>query len=35
MSDIKAGQVLWLEAGAHEAENVGTTDIDNLVIEVK
>jgi len=35
VSDLKAGQVLWLEGGAHEAENVGTTDADNLVIEVK
>ena len=35
VSDLKAGQVLWLEAGAHEAANVGTTDADNIVIEVK
>lgn len=35
VSDLKAGQVLWLDAGAHEAENVGTTDGHNLVIEVK
>ena len=35
VTDLKAGQVLWLEAGPHEAENVGTTDADNLVIEVK
>ena len=33
--DLKAGQVLWLEAGPHETENVGTTDGHNLVIEVK
>jgi quercetin dioxygenase-like cupin family protein len=33
--DLKAGQVLWLEAGPHETENVGSTDGDNLVIEVK
>lgn len=33
--DLKAGQTLWLDAGPHEAENVGKTDFDNLVIEVK
>jgi quercetin dioxygenase-like cupin family protein len=33
--DLNAGQVLWLEAGPHETENVGTTDGQNLVIEVK
>ena len=33
--DLKAGQVLWLEAGPHETENVGTTDGHNLVVEVK
>ncbi len=33
--DLKAGQVLWIEAGPHETENVGTTDGDNLVIELK
>jgi quercetin dioxygenase-like cupin family protein len=33
--DLKAGQTLWLNAGPHEAENVGKTDVDNLVIEVK
>ncbi len=33
--DLKAGQSLWLDAGPHEAENVGKTDFDNLVIEVK
>jgi quercetin dioxygenase-like cupin family protein len=33
--DLKAGQTLWLDAGPHEAENVGMTDFDNLVIEVK
>lgn len=33
--DLKAGQTLWLDAGPHEAENVGQTEFDNLVIEVK
>ncbi len=33
--DLKAGQTLWMDAGPHEAENVGKTDFDNLVIEVK
>ncbi len=33
--DLKAGQSLWLDAGPHEAENVGKTDFNNLVIEVK
>ncbi len=33
--DLKAGQTLWMDAGPHQAENVGTTDFDNLVIEVK
>jgi quercetin dioxygenase-like cupin family protein len=33
--DQKAGQVLWLEAGPHEAQNVGQTDFDNLIIEIK
>jgi len=33
--DLKAGQVLWIEAGPHETENVGTTDGHNLVVELK
>lgn len=33
--DLKAGQVLWLEAGPHETENVGSTDGYNVVVEVK
>ena len=33
--DLKAGQALWLEAGPHETENVGSTDGDNLVVEIK
>jgi beta-alanine degradation protein BauB len=33
--DLKSGKVLWMEAGAHETENVGKTDGHNLVIELK
>jgi beta-alanine degradation protein BauB len=33
--ELKAGQVLWIESGPHETENIGTTDGDNLVIEIK
>jgi beta-alanine degradation protein BauB len=33
--DLKAGQALWLDAGPHETENVGSTDGHNLVIEIK
>lgn len=33
--DLKSGKVLWMEAGAHETENVGTTEGHNLVIELK
>ena len=33
--DLKAGQALWIEAGSHETENIGTTDGHNLVIELK
>ena len=33
--DLKSGKVLWMEAGAHETENVGKTEGLNLVIEVK
>ena len=33
--DLKAGQALWLEAGSHATENIGTTDGHNLVVEVK
>ncbi len=35
VNDLKAGQTLWLDAGAHEAENVGKTEMHNIVIEVK
>jgi quercetin dioxygenase-like cupin family protein len=33
--DLKAGKALWIEAGPHETENVGNTNGDNLVIELK
>jgi beta-alanine degradation protein BauB len=33
--ELKAGQTLWIEAGPHETENVGTTEGHNLVIELK
>ena len=33
--ELKAGQTLWLEAGSHETENVGTTEARNIVIELK
>ena len=33
--DLKAGQVLWLDAGPHQTQNAGTGDADNLVIEIK
>ncbi len=33
--DLKGGQALWLDAGPHEAQNVGKTDAHNIVIEVK
>ncbi len=33
--ELRAGQPLWHAPGSHEGENVGKTDLDNLVIEVK
>ena len=33
--DLKAGQALWLEAGSHATENIGTTEGHNLVVEIK
>ncbi len=35
VTDLQAGQVLWLDGGSHEAQNAGTTDHDSFVIEVK
>jgi beta-alanine degradation protein BauB len=33
--ELKAGQALWIEAGPHETENIGTTNGHNLVTEIK
>ena len=33
--ELKAGDVLWIESGQHEAENTGTTEGHNLVVEIK
>jgi beta-alanine degradation protein BauB len=33
--DLKSGKVLWMEAGSHETENIGTTEGHNIVIELK
>jgi quercetin dioxygenase-like cupin family protein len=33
--DLKAGQALWLEAGSHATENVGSSEGHNLVVELK
>lgn len=33
--DLKAGQTIWMEAGSHEAENIGSTVGHNLAIELK
>jgi len=33
--DLKAGQTLWLEAGSHATENIGTSEGHNIVIEIK
>lgn len=33
--DLHAGQTLWLEAGSHATENVGTSEGHNLVVELK
>jgi beta-alanine degradation protein BauB len=32
---LKAGQTLWIGAGPHATENVGTTEAHNLAIELK
>ena len=34
-SELKAGEVTWREAETHAVENVGTTDSQVLVIELK
>ena len=33
--ELEAGQALWIEAGPHETENIGTTNGHNLVTEIK
>jgi quercetin dioxygenase-like cupin family protein len=33
--DAKAGEVLWLDPVSHAAENVGTTELRVLVVELK
>ncbi len=33
--DLKSGQTLWMEAGAHATENVGNSEAHNLVVELK
>lgn len=33
--ELKEGQTLWIEAGPHETENIGTTNGHNLVTEIK
>ncbi len=33
--ELKKGQVLWIEAGSHETENIGIKEAHNLVTEVK
>ncbi|HTX61692.1 MAG TPA: cupin domain-containing protein [Methanobacterium sp.] len=32
---LKKGQALWIEAGPHKTENIGSTPGHNLVIEIK
>lgn len=34
-SDLKAGQTMWLQAGSHATENIGTSEGHNLVVELK
>jgi quercetin dioxygenase-like cupin family protein len=33
--DLKAGQAIWMKAGSHATENIGTSEGHNLVVEVK
>jgi len=33
--ELKSGQTLWIEAGPHETENIGSTEGHNLIIEIK
>lgn len=34
-AELKAGQVIWNNAGKHAGENIGTTDTHALIIELK
>ena len=33
--DLKAGQTIWMKAGSHATENIGTSEGHNLVVEFK
>ena len=33
--DLKTGQAIWMQVGQHAAENVGTAEAHNLVVELK
>jgi quercetin dioxygenase-like cupin family protein len=33
--DLKAGQTIWMEAGSHSAENIGTSPGHYIVVELK
>ncbi|MGZ7116489.1 MAG: cupin domain-containing protein [Methanobacterium sp.] len=33
--ELKAGTVIWMEAGSHETENIGRSEGHNLVTELK
>ncbi len=33
--DLKTGQAIWMQAGQHVAENIGNTEANNLVVELK
>ncbi len=32
---LKAGQAIWMQEGQHAAENIGITEANNLVVELK
>ncbi|MEN6329415.1 MAG: cupin domain-containing protein [Methanobacteriaceae archaeon] len=33
--ELRTGETLWIEAGPHETQNIGSTEGHNLVIETK
>jgi len=33
--ELETGQVLWIEAGPHQTENIGTTEGHCIVVETK